>query len=598
MNVIFCLFKKDLSCLKIALIVWLLLIACQSALGVGGSKISAEILEFQMFLPVLSILLSFLQGMMVLVMVPLIIQGDSIVGTTAFWFTRPISRKALLTTKATFIATILVAMPLLAEVFVLAANGVMANHIFLAAPEILIEKTAFVMPFFLLSVLTPKFSRYALVGITVFVALVVLKIIIGVVLMIVPALSAVLLTPFHNHAFHEKPSLNTSFKVAQDCYIIFVGLLLIIHQFTTRYSERTIRWFVVACLFLMCLSKLWSWDFLNETADAKLEASITDSLQLEFDMNHVTMNDRLRYRMQDAREKSITIKAFAKGLPENQFANLRELEHVRVEYPDGSAIKSGFVWVEKMESSSDEKLMPALQSALGNIKIVNSLYGKFTPTEVMSLEDGSFDAYKGRAGAYMASATFDVYEYKEVAEVPLTQGAEVAFSSQQVIVYDVLEVAHGILVIVGEKKANLLFDRATTWESEDDKALDLFSGEYKSVYLIVNRKEREAFLAEFEGDLRFDAMSFLVSTRLETKAKQVDFTYVNDRNTALPKIDKEWLADATLVRLDAVKLGTRKINVRIDNFVIPTQSTPTTEMDALNQQMRETVKQQKTQLSH
>jgi hypothetical protein len=47
-------------------------------------------------------------------------------------------------------------------------------------------------------------------------------------------------------------------------------------------------------------------------------------------------------------------------------------------------------------------------------------------------------------------------------------------------------------------------------------------------------------------------------TRLETLAKQFDFTNLNDKSEPLPKIDKEWLADAELVRIDAVKTGTEK----------------------------------------
>jgi len=81
MNFIPYLFKKDLIRLKYLLLVWLLLILAQSALAIGGINLAAEFLQFQMFLPLLTKLMSFLQGLMIIVIVPLIIQDDSLVGT-------------------------------------------------------------------------------------------------------------------------------------------------------------------------------------------------------------------------------------------------------------------------------------------------------------------------------------------------------------------------------------------------------------------------------------------------------------------------------------------------------------------------------------
>ena len=180
MNIITHLFKKDLMRLKYLLIVWLFLILAQSALGIGGNKIAAEVFEFQMILPLLAKMIGFLQGLMMIVIVPLIIQDDSIVGTTAFWYTRPISRKGLLFAKSCMILTILVAPLLLAELFVLAANGATAYHLLLVVPEVLIEKLAFIVPFVILAALTSKFSRYALVGIIIFAVFAVISIIASV----------------------------------------------------------------------------------------------------------------------------------------------------------------------------------------------------------------------------------------------------------------------------------------------------------------------------------------------------------------------------------------------------------------------------------
>ena len=74
MNFIPFLFKKDLIRLKYVLLVWLVLILAQSALGIGGHRLAAEIFEFQMFLPLLTRMIGFLQGLMMIVIIPLMIQ--------------------------------------------------------------------------------------------------------------------------------------------------------------------------------------------------------------------------------------------------------------------------------------------------------------------------------------------------------------------------------------------------------------------------------------------------------------------------------------------------------------------------------------------
>lgn len=104
-------------------------------------------------------------------------------------------------------------------------------------------------------------------------------------------------------------------------------------------------------------------------------------------------------------------------------------------------------------------------------------------------------------------------------------------------------------------------------------------------------------MAEVEGNIYANVMAALGPTRLETMAKQFDFTDLNDRSRLLPKLDKEWLADAELVRLDAVKVGTAQTNFTVEEFALPSQSTATSEeIDELDRQLKMQDKQMKERL--
>ena len=386
MNFISYLFKKDIIRIKTALFIWLLLILAQSALSIGGINLAAEFLKFQMYLPLFTKLLSFLQGLMIIVVVPLLIHDDSLVGTTAFWFTRPISKKGLLITKAYWILILLIALPFIAEIFVLAANSVTFYHILLAVPEILIEKLAFIIPFLILAVLTPKFSRYALVGIIIFAVFAVIGIIHSVLMIFFPAFAKFL----YNSNFCKNPSLEASCKVAKDVYIILIGSVLVVHQFLTRRTARTIKCFVVAWLVMMCFARVWNWDFLKQVPIAKSAVSIPKSLSVCFNTKHVIVSDELRLSKKDAREKSIKTEQTIRGLPTGQFAILRYLGNAQMKYPDGTILKSKHVSISTKEAFSNEKFVSPLQTVLGDIQLLNPFKESLFYEEIFSLEELDF----------------------------------------------------------------------------------------------------------------------------------------------------------------------------------------------------------------
>jgi len=160
------------------------------------------------------------------------------------------------------------------------------------------------------------------------------------------------------------------------------------------------------------------------------------------------------------------------------------------------------------------------------------------------------------------------------------------FGSEQVVIYDILERPNVVSVIINEKKINLLFDRSVKKISRFDMVDDIYSS-YSPIYLIVNKKRHEAFLPEAGNDFNVDMTAALGPTRLSTKAKMFDFTNLNDRNETIAEIDKEWLADAELVRMDAVKIGTEQIGFTIQDFSLPNQPTATeNKIDEIDTQLK------------
>ena len=231
------LIKKDFSRIKIVLFVWTLLILVQLAIGVSWDRIAAGYLESQMLLYILTRSVIFLQGLMLIVIVPLIIHEDSIAGNSAFWFTRPFSGKELLRTKA-FEILIIILMPLLAELIVLTVYGAGARTLLLATPEILIDKLALVLPFFILASITSKFSNYILIVIILSAALLVAVIATSIISGILTDNSFNAFSRMYEFISSKEQSVQASFEVFGKIFAIISGSAILYNQFVKRNIQK------------------------------------------------------------------------------------------------------------------------------------------------------------------------------------------------------------------------------------------------------------------------------------------------------------------------------------------------------------------------
>jgi hypothetical protein len=169
-------------------------------------------------------------------------------------------------------------------------------------------------------------------------------------------------------------------------------------------------------------------------------------------------------------------------------------------------------------------------------------------------------------GTYKAGAEIDIYKYQVRSTLPLGRGSRDIFGSEQIVIFDVLDQEAGVSVIVGEKKAKLLFDRETEKLNSYSVLDRSFS---RSFYLIENAKRKEAFVAEdSNSSMDFDDI-MNASLRLSSKIRKLEFVC----NGLTPIIDKEWLKDARLVRVDAVRMESVTKEIEIQNFALPEKST-------------------------
>ncbi len=170
MNLIFHILRKDFHHVRLILCVWYLLLTLAAALQAKSdlllgedaelSKVPVQDKEVVMAVFFLAVLAAVLELSLRATVVSKLIHDDSVVGSTAFWLSRPVSGSKLLASKALFLALTLVLPAMLVRLLVFSqfvgANST-SRHDLLAE----VVSAAVLMT---LAVLTPSLARMAFLG--------------------------------------------------------------------------------------------------------------------------------------------------------------------------------------------------------------------------------------------------------------------------------------------------------------------------------------------------------------------------------------------------------------------------------------------------
>jgi hypothetical protein len=233
MKVVFHLLTKDVTRLRAPLMVWIVLFVLQLASLGWWPGANAEDPRLQLILVILKNLVPPLQMIVLLVIVPLLVHEDPVVGSTAFWLTRPISGRLLLASKALFAVLFLIITPLMVDLAGLAGRGDSGKELVLAVSAIALGRVKFLLLVFILAALTQTFSRFALTG----VVLVVSYVIAGLLALVIGL-----------YATRESGVAMVSFMggsgALADLTTIGFGAAVIINQYLTRKTVRS--WLLLA----------------------------------------------------------------------------------------------------------------------------------------------------------------------------------------------------------------------------------------------------------------------------------------------------------------------------------------------------------------
>jgi len=503
MNTVTHVLKKDIRYTRILLGVWLFLVVFQCAVMGHNTKDAVIWILYPM------------QWLILITIIPRVVHADPLVGTTAFWFTRPISRLTLLTSKTLYVLLTLVLLPLLVKLILMAANGATVHDMALGAAEIAMGQVALILAVAIVAVITSSFGRFALVWSVSLVALLLLLYFLG--------------TQTAHHSTPPEPySLIVSRFVV--CFLIwfFAAGGMIAHQYLTRKTWLTAGVAGTGALvtLFLTLPGIWTWDFLKPRVQAAGDANI--------DAGAIKTSLMLLERRQDGTSpyNAVWSGIDIAGVPKGYALTVAGV-HPHLTSTNGAAPQ---VNLASDDASAGEPDNGGLAAALGGPRLVNvpvtpdQARGDYTDT--IWLNGDASDREAAMSAKFSATVDFVLYGFVKTGEMPLEKGARYDHESE-----------HLLITGIRKHKADLIVDAR-------QRALNLFltvndmpgSAQDHVRYVLVNRKRNEAFMQ----DQQYRDDGWLVNRKVGLKFAPNN----GDHSLLPPKIDGKWLADARLERYD------------------------------------------------
>lgn len=159
---------KDLRVVRWLALAWLVLIVGFQAFGVW---LAHAPLSTDSAVPTYAAMLGVAVALFAVIAV-IVVQNDPAVGTTAFWFTRPISVSVLLGSKFLLAFVLLIVVPIVADVAAMVAGGLSLAEALGTMPASLVTAVAWLLPLVAIAAITVNLAQFVLaVVIEVFVFL-------------------------------------------------------------------------------------------------------------------------------------------------------------------------------------------------------------------------------------------------------------------------------------------------------------------------------------------------------------------------------------------------------------------------------------------
>ena len=484
------------------------------------------------------------------------VQGDSLVGSTSFWLSRPVSARQLLAGKSVFLAGALIFPTLLVEVLFLLFSGVTAWDILRSIPETLFYSISAVAILMVLAAMTRNLLQMLAFGL---VSVVVMPLFLLV--------AAWIFSPSPSHLFVIDPmarmTLQSSKWIGFFLCLMVTAVIMACVQYLTRRTKLNAILTLSALCSCILLAQLWKWDIV--AAVRRPERTIVDPgrFAARIDQQSLRFYQKASTSLRDRRMVLHGTIVVENHLPDLIVVPIQVRSNVSFgsglfgsgdfgyserdvnEYEDRQLRAGGF---DFGDSDLDDGRVEVLEEALGGVRLIANKY-RLEPGYVPSFLEIPVEDYERRAatGGKLSAKVDFLIQKLEITPLAMEEGARYRRGSDRAEVHEVtIKGRHMVWISLKESSHRLLSDQLE-----------------RRWYVMRNRSRGEALLGDEHSSNYFGGVRFILPT-VSSNYLRLDFSLPSND----PSYGSEWFEGAELFRIDVTYLGSFSKTIRMENLVL------------------------------
>lgn len=511
MNEIKHLLKNDLKRMKILMLIWLLFLVCSAALTIFTNNSYVIVYER-------------ISIFFIAILIPLLIFSEPTVGTTAFWFTRPINIQKLIFSKLLFILIFFIIIPRITDVSFAFKNNFSFEQFLLYIFSRTGSDLTLVFFIYCISLFCDSFFKY------------------GVYLLVFMVLLA-LGIPFYNTYFLENNDifqLNYYGNIAPvlseiSSYIIFIILIIKIsfHRYKRKKILISILLFISGIVIVFILNAIFIFLSKNIITGNKYLKNINiiaglQNISLDYD-NEIRGSLSL-YNNSDS----------------NYFAENFRIKEIEFDVNASKKIiknseYNGEINEEKKIDLS-EKIVKTISNQFQNYILINKENYYDDKKINMKIPDSEIDILNKNLKNLKVLVKSDIYELKKI------------FSAKINVPNEKIYYCEKIYKIKNFSDSGKYFEINIERYAVNTVLKNLFySNSYKEyIFLLTNHKTKEILISEEPPIFAFDFMIFPYIFNSKNVNEPIELKFQKSPHQLL---DNNWLSSCELVCIGFKKIG-------------------------------------------
>lgn len=535
---------KDIRHVRWGLFIWGILLALQAGVMVTGSFEVDEVTRT--LLLTLGLMVPAFQLIFLALLIPWVLQDEPAVGTTAFWFTRPLTPGLVLASKAIFVLAAILLPKIAIELLVMGLNGVESQLVALAIPETALGTLAAVLPLAAVAAMTPNMGRYMLWLAGGFFLAAVLSTLLIYGLFYVEDGDLDSLGP-------GSATLASSSQIAASLIYLFGGAGVVVWQYFTRQTLASLVALALLILIAFNTSVFWKFDFFAQPLPSADERQIpSGNVFTHADPRSLHLARIPSLRARDEQKQELSLALILEGLPAGLVGSPLSVQST-AKFDDGTIV-SDFLKLRGCNLNQETLAQALVPALLPGVRRIGMIPGSTTLTKILRLPEAEAARLAEIPCSLGLTAEWALLAGELQYRLPLRIGADFRDGPGRETIRSFTRLGQIVELTLLVRSVNLLF-------APPPGGWALGAGEeWPVIYGLFHPTRNELLLARPEMDL--DA-ALAKEQKFSIRARRIRFEWQGQKPSPL---DDSWLAEAELIRIGAKPVAHLKQSIMLENI--------------------------------